>query len=124
MSVCRRSCPSPASPGSPGWAPARRWECRRLNLGHFAAGRWQLTSPDQPTDRPDVLISARASNAAPVDVLDTLLHEAAHGLAYARQVQDTSRQGRYQPPLRAAGPGARLGRHPPESHRLAGHHRP
>jgi len=24
---------------------------RRLNLGHFAAGRWQLTSPDQPTDR-------------------------------------------------------------------------
>jgi hypothetical protein len=22
---------------------------RRLNLGHFAAGRWQLTSPDQTT---------------------------------------------------------------------------
>jgi hypothetical protein len=28
-------------------------------------------------------------------VLGTLLHEAAHGLAYARQVSDTSRQGRY-----------------------------
>ena len=26
---------------------------RRLNLGHFSAGRWQLT--DQPTDRPEVL---------------------------------------------------------------------
>jgi hypothetical protein len=30
---------------------------RRLNLGHFAAGRWQLTSPDQPTDRSEVLVS-------------------------------------------------------------------
>jgi hypothetical protein len=30
-----------------------------------------------------------------VDVLGTLLHEAAHGLADARQIQDTSRQGRY-----------------------------
>jgi hypothetical protein len=28
-------------------------------------------------------------------VLGTLLHEAAHGLAQARAVQDTSRQGRY-----------------------------
>jgi hypothetical protein len=30
-----------------------------------------------------------------VDVLGTLLHEAAHGLADARSVKDTSRQGRY-----------------------------
>jgi hypothetical protein len=30
-----------------------------------------------------------------VDVLGTLLHEAAHGLADARGVKDTSRQGRY-----------------------------
>jgi hypothetical protein len=28
-------------------------------------------------------------------VLGTLLHEAAHGLAQARSIQDTSRQGRY-----------------------------
>jgi hypothetical protein len=28
-------------------------------------------------------------------VLGTLLHEAAHGLALARSIQDTSRQGRY-----------------------------
>jgi hypothetical protein len=28
---------------------------RRLNLGHFAAGRWQLTSPDTPSDWAEVL---------------------------------------------------------------------
>jgi hypothetical protein len=68
---------------------------KRLNLGHFAAGRWQLTSPDQPTDRPEVLVSGEGLQRGPVDVLGTLLHEAAHGLAYARKLSDTSRQGRY-----------------------------
>jgi hypothetical protein len=38
-----------------------------------------------------VLISGEGFQRGPVDVLGTLLHEAAHGLAYARQVQDTSR---------------------------------
>jgi hypothetical protein len=66
---------------------------RRLNLGHFAAGRWQLT--DQPTDRAEVLVSGEGLQRGPIDVLGTLLHEAAHGLAYARKVSDTSRQGRY-----------------------------
>jgi hypothetical protein len=66
---------------------------KRLNLGHFAAGRWQLT--DQPTDRPEVLVSGEGLHRGPVDVLGTLLHEAAHGLAYARKISDTSRQGRY-----------------------------
>ena len=68
---------------------------RRLNLGHFAAGRWQLTSPDQPTNRPEVLVSGEGLQRGPVDVLGTLLHEAAHGLAYACKISDTSRQGRY-----------------------------
>jgi hypothetical protein len=66
---------------------------RRLNLGHFAAGRWQLT--DQATDRAEVLISGEGLQRGPVDVLGTLLYEAAHSLAYARKVSDTSRQGRY-----------------------------
>jgi hypothetical protein len=66
---------------------------RRLNLGHFAAGRWQLT--DQPTDRPEVLVSGEGLHRGPIDVLGTLLHEAAHGLAHARKLSDTSRQGRY-----------------------------
>jgi hypothetical protein len=66
---------------------------RRLNLGHFAAGRWQLT--DQPSDRAEVLVSGEGLQRGPIDVLGTLLHEAAHGLAYARKIGDTSRQGRY-----------------------------
>jgi hypothetical protein len=66
---------------------------RRLNLGHFAAGRWQLT--DRPTDRAEVLVSGEGLQRGPVDVLGTLLHEAAHGLASVRKVSDTSRQGRY-----------------------------
>jgi hypothetical protein len=67
---------------------------RRLNLGHFAAGRWQLTSPDA-SDRAEVLVSSEGLQCGPVDVLGTLLHEAAHGLAHARTISDTSRQGRY-----------------------------
>jgi hypothetical protein len=54
---------------------------RRLNLGHFAADRWQLTSPDAPTDRPEVLVSGEGLQRGPVDVLGTLLHEAAYGLS-------------------------------------------
>jgi hypothetical protein len=36
---------------------------RRLNLGHFAAGRWQLT--DQPSDRPEVLVSGEGLQRGP-----------------------------------------------------------
>src|SRR6266705_1093111 len=67
----------------------------RLTLGHFAAGRWQLTSPGKPADRPEVLVGGEGLRRGPVDVLGTLLHEAAHGLAHARGIADTSRQGRY-----------------------------
>jgi hypothetical protein len=72
----------------------QRPRSRRLNLGHFAAGRWQLTNPDAPTDRAEVLVSSEGLQRGPVDVLGTLLHEAAHGLAHARKIGDTSRQGR------------------------------
>jgi hypothetical protein len=64
---------------------------KRLNLGHFAPHRWQV----QGADRPEVLVGGEGLHRGPVDVLGTLLHEAAHGLAQARDVQDTSRQGRY-----------------------------
>jgi hypothetical protein len=42
-----------------------------------------------------VLVSGEGLQRGPVDVLGTLLHEAAHSLAHARKVSDTSRQGRY-----------------------------
>ena len=42
-----------------------------------------------------MLVSGEGLQRGPIDVLGTLLHEAAHGLAYARKISDTSRQGRY-----------------------------
>ena len=64
---------------------------KRLNLGHFAAHRWQVNG----NDRHEVLVGGEGLQRGAVDVLGTLLHEAAHGLAQARSIQDTSRQGRY-----------------------------
>jgi hypothetical protein len=66
-------------------------EGKRLNWGHFAPHRWQVSG----ADRHEVLVGGEGLHRGPVDVLGTLLHEAAHGLAQARNVQDTSRQGRY-----------------------------
>jgi hypothetical protein len=66
-------------------------EGKRLNLGHFAPHRWQV----QGADHHEVLVGGEGLQRGPTDVLGTLLHEAAHGLAQARGVQDTSRQGRY-----------------------------
>ena len=68
-------------------------EARRglFKLGHFAAARWQVA--DQR--RAEVLVSGEGLGRGVVDVLATLLHEAAHGLADARGIKDTSRQGPY-----------------------------
>ncbi len=66
-------------------------EGKRLNLGHFAPHRWQV----QGSDHHEVLVGGEGLQRGPLEVLGTLLHEAAHGLAQARSVQDTSRQGRY-----------------------------
>ena len=41
------------------------------------------------------MISGEGLRRSPAEVLGTLLHEAAHALAYARGIKDTSRQGRY-----------------------------
>jgi len=66
-------------------------DSKRFNLGHFAPDRWQVNG----TGRHEVLVGGEGLQRGPVEVLATLLHEAAHGLARARQVKDTSRQGRY-----------------------------
>jgi hypothetical protein len=41
------------------------------------------------------MISGEGLRRTPAEVLGTLLHEAAHALADARDITDTSRQGRY-----------------------------
>jgi hypothetical protein len=68
-------------------------EARRglFKLGHFAAARWHVNGQR----RAEVLVSGEGLQRGPRDVLATLLHEAAHGLASTRGLQDTSRQGRY-----------------------------
>jgi hypothetical protein len=66
-------------------------EGKRVNWGHFAPHRWQVAG----ADRHEVLVGGEGLQRGPSEVLGTLLHEAAHGLAQARGVQDTSRGGRY-----------------------------
>jgi hypothetical protein len=66
-------------------------EGKRLNLGHFAPHRWQVNG----ADRHEVLVGGEGLHRGPLEVLGTLLHEAAHGLACTRGLQDTSRGGRY-----------------------------
>src|SRR6266700_2169878 len=62
-----------------------------LKLGHFADRRWTVTT----AERPELFVGGEGLAAGAVEVLGTLLHEAAHGLAATRGIQDTSRQGRY-----------------------------
>jgi hypothetical protein len=58
-------------------------------LGHFAAMRWQ----DGDERVAELMIAGEGLNN-PAEVMHTLLHEAAHGLARVRGIQDTARQGR------------------------------
>jgi hypothetical protein len=68
-------------------------ESRRglFKWGHFAAARWHVAG----ANRPEVLVSGEGLRRGARDVLATLLHEAAHGVANTRKIQDTSRQGRW-----------------------------
>jgi DnaJ domain len=66
-------------------------ESRQPRWGHFASGRWYV----QHNERAEVMISGEALRLTPAEVLAVILHEAAHALAHARGIKDTSRQGRY-----------------------------
>ena len=70
---------SPARPSMP------------LKLGHFVSSQWQYGT----NVLSEVLISGEGLSRPVEAVLATLLHEAAHGVAFVRGVQDTSRQGRW-----------------------------
>lgn len=70
---------SPATPSG-----VMRW-------GHFTTAQWQHGT----TVLPEVLVSGEGLARTVDEVLATLLHEAAHGIATVRNVQDTSRQGRW-----------------------------
>lgn len=64
---------------------------RGLTYGHFAPGRWQRGTGELP----ELFIGGEGLARGGRGVLGTLLHEGAHGVAAARGIQDTSRQGRF-----------------------------
>jgi curved DNA-binding protein CbpA len=66
-------------------------EGKQARLGHHAPGRWNVAGEQ----RAEIMISGEGLRRGAPAVLSTLLHEAAHALAEARGIQDTSRQGRY-----------------------------
>ncbi|MFE6229414.1 hypothetical protein [Cellulosimicrobium sp. NPDC057862] len=62
-----------------------------LTLGHFAPSRWVRGEDDVH----ELFVGGEGLARGAAAVLGTLLHEAAHGIASTREIQDTSRQGRY-----------------------------
>ena len=72
-------------------APGSGGRVRELKLGHFAAGRWEV----EGGQRCELLVGGEGLRLGAVEVLGTLLHEAAHGLGWSRGIQNTSRGGRY-----------------------------
>ena len=66
-------------------------DSKQARWGHHAPGRWYVRNEQ----RTEIMISGEGLARDARDVLGTLLHEAAHALAAARGIKDTSRQGRY-----------------------------
>ena len=64
---------------------------RGAKLGHYAASRWDVAG----STTAEVLVAGEGLRLGSVEVLGTLLHEAAHGIAHERRIADTSRGGRY-----------------------------
>ncbi|MDB4958172.1 MAG: hypothetical protein JWO36_5741 [Myxococcales bacterium] len=58
-------------------------------LGHFAALRWKVRKETEGIH--EVVVVAEHLNRTAEDITETLLHEAAHAMNFARQVADCSR---------------------------------
>lgn len=76
-----------------GEGPVRRGG---MELGHFGAGRWHTADGRLPqVFLAGELLAASRDQSPGRRVLKTLLHEACHGVAHTRKIQDCSRQNRY-----------------------------
>jgi len=88
------------------WLEIRRWhpeippaviiiasgtDGKHPRWGYHDPDRWNVAGQQYA----EVMISGEGLRRTPDQVLGTLLHEAAHALAHARGIKDTSRQGRY-----------------------------
>ena len=88
------------------WLEIRRWnpeipavviiiasgtDGKHPRWGHHAPDRWNVAGEQLA----EIMISGEGLRRTAREVIATLLHEAAHALARARGLKDTSRQGRY-----------------------------
>lgn len=64
---------------------------RLVKLGHWWQSQWLADGHA----RAEVLLAGEALHLPAEDVMEILLHEAAHGINSARGIKDTSRGGRY-----------------------------
>lgn len=64
---------------------------RAVRLGHFGPDLWSRSGAAMP----ELFLGAEGLAAGAHDVLATLLHEAAHGIAAVREVPAVSDGGRY-----------------------------
>ena len=65
-----------------------------VKRGHFSLNSWASDAAAERASH-EVFIAGERLQDGPEGVLATLVHEAAHGLAWARDVRDTSRDCRY-----------------------------
>lgn len=63
--------------------------------GHFRADGWKVREEGSALHRHELFLAGEALAKGATQVLQTMLHEAAHTLAKVRGQQDTSRQGRW-----------------------------
>lgn len=63
--------------------------------GHFRPEGWKVKTEGQATHKHELFLAGEALAKGARQVLQTMLHEAAHTLARVRDLQDTSRQGRW-----------------------------
>ncbi len=83
-----------------------------LTMGSHSADRW-FSDPNNPLD-PEVFLAGETIAMGSKDVLETLLHEAAHALCAARGVRDTSAQGNRYHNKEFAKAAKELGLEPPQ----------
>jgi hypothetical protein len=63
--------------------------------GHFRADGWKVREEGSALRKDELFLAGEALAKGAAQVLQTMLHEAAHTLAKVRGQQDTSRQGRW-----------------------------
>lgn len=73
-----------------------------VKWGHFRPESWKVraeegaaVTPGAPGRRHELFLSSEALAKGSTQVLQTMLHEAAHTLSRVREISDTSRQGRW-----------------------------